>query len=170
MRRLLLAASPIVATAAMFLVAHGCGGSGDRSGLPPPPNLDLPPDVESALPHTEAGLPVLMSLTADMPPGLALALAYDAKNDDPVARWGSCLGRVGACYRTNGGWLGGCVDSIPTCDDPNGGRGCCPSACIKAFKDALAANGNDEDKAVEASFLAGGCIPNFVPPPAPVQP
>src|SRR5262245_37495805 len=61
----------------------------------------LPPELAVGLPRTDKGLPILVSTRATLPPGKSLVLAYDQSLDDPITRWGECVGRVSACYRTN---------------------------------------------------------------------
>jgi hypothetical protein len=143
------------------------GGQPDAVNPPAPPiDTQLPPDLAEGLPRTDGGQPVVMTTNATLAPGVMLALTYDEKLDDPISRWGSCLSRVVGCYRTNGGYLGGCVDHIEVCGDPAGGDGCCPRGCLDRYK-ALRGQGVPEDTAVDGSFIAGDCIPGFT---GPVQP
>jgi hypothetical protein len=75
----------------------------------------------------------------------------------PTARWGACLGRVADCYETNAS-VAGCIDLIPRCGGPEGGEGCCPSACIAAFQQ-LHQGGLDEFAAITTAFFADTCVP-----------
>jgi hypothetical protein len=118
---------------------------------PPAPPVDprLPPDVARALPRTPDGRPIIAQ-------GGGVALVYDETLDDPIARWGQCLGRVTACFKTNR-QLGGCVDLIEVCPTNRGGRNCCPRACLDQYN-GLRAGGMAEREAMAASFVKGDCV------------
>jgi hypothetical protein len=144
-----------LAACAMLALFTGCGSCGPQ---PPPPALprNLPPEAFEGGRRSDDGLPIIATADFD---GLELQLVYDEAIDDPLSLRGQCLDRVAACYRANHGELGGCVDLIEVCPDPAGGHGCCPQACIDAYhahRKTL-----DEQAAVEASFVAGDCIPGF---------
>ncbi len=155
---------------AMGLAVCACGdGRGaldaglDAGVRPPAPvvSSEVPPAVLAALPKTDAGLPILIMLPGAAPSGGTPALVYDPALDDPIARWGACLSRVGACYETNAPQpISGCVELIERCDDDSGGDDCCPPACIAGFQARVAA-GADEWSAVKESFVRGGCLTGF---------
>lgn len=179
MRAFLAAALAVAATASCSkkpatrppaAIADGGGVSPDagppRPARPPTPPLDtrMPEQLLPALPRKDGGtdgggLPILLHATGATG---GLALAYDDTLDDPTRRWGHCLGRVQSCYQANFDRpMAGCVDLIERCATNLGGRGCCPPACIQAFKDRLAA-GATEDRAVDESFVRGTCVEGFV--------
>lgn len=124
----------------------------------PRPSTGMTPTLE-ALPKDDGGLPILLT-TPVMSPGVGVELVYDPTLDDAVARWGECLSRVAACYRTNDGKLGGCADFIEPCADNTGGTGCCPPACLAAYRD-LINRGVSEREAIDQSFVAGDCVQGF---------
>ena len=127
----------------------------------PPTPRELDPDVASALPRTDDGLPILISTGTPGPDGYQLSLAYDATRDDPVSRWTQCLGRVTACYHANpGAPILGCLTLVERCDGASGGFGCCPTACIEAVNDAVS-SGMSEADAIDSVLLAGDCVEGF---------
>lgn len=127
----------------------------------PPTPRELDPSIESALPRTESGLPILIATGAPGPDGYELALAYDAARDDPVARWTQCLGRVTACYHANpGAPILGCLAVVERCESAAGGFGCCPDTCISAVTEAVA-GGMSETDAVDSVLLTGDCVEGF---------
>ena len=119
----------------------------------PPQDTRMPADLAAALPKTPDGRPIIAQ-------GGGVALVYDETLDDPIARWGQCVGRVSACHETNRGQLGGCVDLIPVCSTNRGGPNCCPRACIDQYK-SLLTGGMAEREAIHASFLKGECVEGF---------
>ena len=140
-------------------------GSGDGSSevMPPgpPPSLDDLADALAPLPKDEAGLPILLSTTATLPPGTRMDLVVDLKREDAVTAWAGCVSRVIACKRANPkGPIAGCIDLIETCPATSGSKLCCPTACIGEFKAAVASGASDWD-AVDKSFLRGTCVPGF---------
>lgn len=145
----------ILSALVVLVLVSGCESCGPN---PPPPPLprNLPPEVFEGSRRTDGGLPIIATSYFD---GFELQLAYDETVDDPLARRGQCLDRVAACYRANRGKLGDCVDLIEVCPDPAGGHGCCPQACIDEYH--AHRKTQDEQAAVAASFVAGGCIPGF---------
>jgi hypothetical protein len=145
----------LLSTVAVLVLVAGCD-SCEPNPPPPPLPRSLPPEAFEGGRRTDGGLPIIATSDFD---GLELQLAYDETLDDPLARRGQCLDRVAACYRANRGKLGGCVDLIEVCPDPAGGHGCCPRACIDAYH--AQRKSKDEQAAVEASFVAGDCIPGF---------
>lgn len=140
------------------LVACGSTCAGEPQPPAPPLPRDLPPEVIASFPQNDRGQPILHS-TRFAGEG-SLRLVYDRDLDDPLARWGQCLGRVVACYRTNEGPIDGCIELIERCADDRGGEGCCPAQCIDEFR-AKNSSGASEKEAIDASFVHGGCIRGF---------
>jgi hypothetical protein len=140
----------------------GCASSSPppyeaRPPTPPPPR-GLPPELAEALPRTDAGLPILLTVPLQVAPGFDLQLVYDESLDDPLARWDECLGRVVACAEANAGHpIDGCIGFIEPCADDTGGQACCPPACIAAYHERRSA-GDEEEQALLASFFAGDCV------------
>ena len=131
---------------------------------PPGPVVEtaLPAHLERALPRSDDGLPVLLRThTPVMGPEISVEMVYDAALDDPITRWADCLSRVSACDRANPGLpVAGCVAQIEICPDATGGRGCCPSPCVEEFRRRMA-DGEDEEEALEKSFVQGDCVEGF---------
>lgn len=125
----------------------------------PPVSADLPRELAEALPKTDGGLPILFAVQGGgANPGLSVRFVYDSKRDDAISRWGQCLSRLTACYSANPrAPIGGCIELIERCADDQGGKGCCPDACVASFR-ALRAKGIGQEEAVEQSFLEGGCV------------
>ena len=146
-----------------FLVvvcALGCGDNEKITANPPGPPIEpsIPPDIEAALEHDEQGRPVMIDTPSMTSSAEKIALVFDKDLDDPIARWGSCLERVTACYRANpGSPIAGCIDQIERCADDTGGKGCCAGACISEFKRQRGL-GVTEDEAIDASFVKGHCL------------
>ena len=121
---------------------------------PPTPVVDIPLETFESFDTNADGLPITASI--DTPFGYSIdAVVTDV--DDPLSRWGQCLGRVVGCYRANAGRLTGCAEYIELCGDNTGGHGCCPSRCVEEFQ-TLLGQGLSEDEAVARSFLAGDCV------------
>jgi hypothetical protein len=151
-----------------FVLMAACsegGPSGDDGGPqqgPPAARVppELPAEIESSLPHTDDGLPILLDVPTEAIPGFKLQLVFDATLDDPITRWGECLARVMSCYKTNDR-VSSCIETqIEICADDQGGNGCCPRACIEEYA-RLHDEGASEDEAVENSVILGDCIPGF---------
>jgi hypothetical protein len=146
----------VVAISALA-VACACSSYTPKPPAPPIPAL-LPDDLEGSLPRTDGGLPILLANPLGAGTGVALALTFDKTLDDPVTRWGECMGRVVACYDANGAnAIEGCLRLIETCPTDRGGNGCCPRTCLTAYEN-LRAQGQQEDRAVIGSYLRGDCI------------
>ncbi len=145
---------------AVLALLGACGQCGPQRPAAPAP-IELDPDLRAALPVNDAGLPLLIVADAPLATGFKVGLAYDEQRDDPLTRWAECLGRIGACYQTNRGRLGGCVDFIDRCATNAGGRGCCPGACIDAFNAAVRAGVPDKE-AVDQTFIAGACVDGYL--------
>jgi hypothetical protein len=149
----------------VVLISAGCGKTSQSQPPAPPLSGKLDPALESELPRTPDGKPVHYAVNGqNVGPRMLLVLAYDEKLDDPTARWGECLSRVVACYKTNEGPIAACVKSIERCSDDAGGKQCCPRACLDQFN-ALVASGKDEDTALRSSIVAGGCVKGFAEQP-----
>ncbi len=162
--------SLLVATLGLQCSCGGRGSSGSGGANPPaPPPPELPAEIKQQMPHSRDGLPLLSFVNWDG--DHYIGIAYDAKLDDPLARWASCLGRVGACYETNSGPVAGCIDNFrfPVCATDAGGKHCCPPACVRAFKQQLS-TGVDEDTAIDRSFVNGDCVAGLAQELRRVQP
>jgi hypothetical protein len=131
------------------------GSDGGPSSSPAPPAPPVAPDLPSDF------VAILLDVPVEAIPGVTLQLVYDAARDDAIARWGECLGRVHACYKTNSGPVTQCiVTGIEKCADDTGGKGCCPPSCINSYK-SLHDSGASEEDAIERSFIAGDCVTGF---------
>ena len=167
MRRVFRRLRWIGPSAAFVLAAIGCGSHSANPREPlPTTSTAIPPELGAGLGQTPRGFPILVETTAGLPPGLALAIAYNANADDAVARYGECLSRLSACYAKNHGVIGDCFDDtgdgpalIQPCADDTGGKGCCAPACISQYRELLGREG--EDKAVTDSFFLGDCLVGF---------
>lgn len=127
----------------------------------PPTPRALPAEVETALAHTDDGRTILLSTGAAGPEGTDIQLVYDEDAEDPITRWGQCLGRVVACYEANeGGPIAGCMTLVERCASDDGGEGCCPGPCLDAFAAAIA-GGMEEDAAVDTILVGGDCVPGL---------
>jgi len=144
----------------LLLFCAGCAGKEAARPQPPAPRPD-PVAVGAALaglPKDDDGRPIL--IRSPGPTDESVELTFDPTLDDPMARWGECMGRVSGCYKSNQGRLGVCVDMIPLCADDSGGTGCCPPSCVTSYK-ALRAQGMDEAAAVAGSFRKGDCVTGY---------
>lgn len=146
-----------LAVALLLAVAGGCDTFEPQPPTPPPP-AQVGPEAFGERPLDPNGRPGIVEVPAGN--GYTARVVYDDSVDDPLRRWSECLDRVAACYTVNGGRIDGCVDFIELCDDPAGGFGCCPAACIEDFHSARA-SGLDETAAVDRSFVLGACIVGF---------
>lgn len=126
----------------------------------PPHSRALPTEVAGGIGTSPSGLPVLLE-TPPGPDGYPVQLVYDEHQDDPIARWGQCLGRVVACYDANPGVpVAPCLALVARCDTNAGGDGCCPTQCFDDF-DARMASGVSESDAVLDVFFGGECVEGF---------
>ena len=125
----------------------------------PPTPRALPAELEAALPRTDDGRPILLASAGSGPEAADVQLVYDEDADDPITRWGQCLGRVVSCYEANdGGPIAGCLAVVERCASGDGGEGCCPSACLDELASAIA-GGMPEDEAVDTILVEGACVP-----------
>ena len=82
----------------------------------------------------------------------AKAAAHRAARAAPDPRFSDCLGSIQACV-DEGGAFGGCVVRAPACERA-AVKGCCPRACLKAYRKALD-GGASEAAAYRDVFAAG---------------
>ncbi|MEM6927762.1 MAG: hypothetical protein AAF602_12590 [Myxococcota bacterium] len=122
------------------------------------PSSGLDPELAAVLETTEDGRPILIQTGSGLGAGVEVGIVYDANLDDPVKRWGECLGQVQACFEASDSTA--CISAVPRCASNQGGVACCAPSCIDGFDAAIAA-GADEPSAIDDTFFAGDCLDGF---------
>lgn len=122
----------------------------------PRAELVPPPELLERIDKTPDGLPILAERTLGE---VTIAIAYDARLDDPIARWGDCVDLIARCGQQREVPLAACVETVARCP-LDGGAPCCPSACVDPLVERLRAGG-DAIEALRATVLTGACVPGL---------